>query len=186
MDERLIRSLREAGASEACIQDLIARLDARSRRIPLGIVACPACGSRPLRYDYACGACGQVKARRQRRFWQYVMEREEGGTGRPKPRKPRPQQLPKVDRPGEILVLLDPLPEPPPPPRFEWLVQSGHGGIVLVAEWAFEAVRWAKILLGAGETAGATWICLGPTDQPVSVKKDKEHELRSVFEEVAP
>lgn len=186
MDERLIRTMREAGASEGCIRDLAARLNERRRAIPLGAVTCPACGSRALRNDYACGACGSVKARRERRFWGWVFERDQGGEGRPKPEKPLPQRLPSVELPSDSRqfrwVSID---EPSCRILSEWLVTSGGAGVVVVAEWAFEAVRWAKILLGLGETAGATWISLGLTWAPATSSREREHELRPVFEEVA-
>jgi hypothetical protein len=81
MKRAYLEVLKEAGLSPAEIEAIKAAFRIR-KKASVSAEACLACGQKPDRLDYVCGACSRLKARSPRRFWHYVRDREEGGPGR--------------------------------------------------------------------------------------------------------
>lgn len=160
----VLDAMKAAGLSDVAIAAIQQRMTPRPR-IRLGETTCPGCGGRIQKYDYACGACSSIKAKRQRKFWQFVIEREEGtGQGRPKPEKARPQQLPaSIEReaPAALVPIPEELPPRPEPVLLEWLVTVGWVGRVVAATMPFEAIRLAHRLNEDPPSAGHSILCLG-------------------------
>lgn len=177
MKQAVREALLASGVTTERLAELEAKYPDRGRRLVLNTDLCPACGERPGRYDYACGACSGVKARSERRFWQYAADREDGYAGRPKMKRPvKKQGLSNVaeNREPVILVALpDELPAPRPKERFEFLIAFGRVSLVVVAELEYEAVRVGRDALGVPENGGnGEPICLGATMADHSTPKD--------------
>ena len=127
---------------------------------------CLGCGARTLRRDYVCGACSAAKAESPRRFWSWADSLAEGGDGRPKALKPRPQELPpqlerkRFEYLREIREIHETTPE-----RFQFLVRVGCLGRVVVANYGYEAVRAVKAIHDIHESATHSVTLLGRTDE---------------------
>ncbi len=126
---------------------------------------CLGCGAKTLRRDYVCGACSAAKADHPRRFWSWAESLAEGGDGRPKALKGRPQELPpQTERKRfEYLREIGEIRETPAE-RFEFLVRVGCVGRVVVACYGFEAIRAVKAIHDLGESATHSVTQLGRTD----------------------
>ena len=170
----LALALEAAGLSPEQLAALKAKYatPARRPRVEINTDTCPACGSETLLSgDYACGACSVLKADAPRWFWHYAAEREEGGAGRPRPEKPRPQELPKVERQAEPLPALVALPVAEPVPkapatRRAFLVTVGIEGRVVVAVDQLRAIEVAHLSRGDGHTASHSVLDMGETLEP--------------------
>ena len=126
---------------------------------------CLGCGAKTLRRDYVCGACSAAKAEHPRRFWSWAESLAEGGDGRPKALKNRPQELPQQTerKRFEYLREIGEIRETPQE-RFEFLVSVGRLSRVVVASYGFEAIRAVKAIHDLSESATHSVVQLGRTD----------------------
>lgn len=174
MKQAVRDALLAAGVSGAQLAELEAKYPSRSR-VRINTTTCPACGAKPTRFDYACGACSEVKVRSERRFWQYADDRVEGMEGRPKQKKARKQTLPPqratVERPI-IVALPEEIAPPCKPEMHEFLVTIGYVGLVIVAQYPYLAVREARLAIRAGETTGHSILEYGRVDAEPSHYRD--------------
>jgi hypothetical protein len=172
MEGAMKQAVRDALVASGITGDALAALEAkyptRRKRVEINTDVCPACGTTAiLSGDFCCGTCSEVKVRSERRFWQHAADLDAGFHGRPKIRKPKPQQLPpQVERKEfRLLVPVSDLPivETKPEMR-EFLVTIGRVGLVVVAQYPYLAAREARLALKVGDTGGHAILDMGRVD----------------------